>query len=68
MKKNKLLTVILLILLIIAVTALSFALTSGLTWVICWAFDLTFTVRKVLAIWFILLVLTSNVTVTRSKR
>lgn len=68
MKKNKLLTVILLILLIIAVTALSFTLTSGLTWVICWAFDLTFTVRKVLAIWFILLVLTTNVTVTRSKR
>lgn len=68
MKKNKLLTVILLILLIIVVAALDIALTCGLTWIICWAFDLTFTVRKVLAIWFILLVLTTNITVTRSKR
>lgn len=54
-------------LIIIAALAVDFLIISGIYWVICWAFGLTFTWPIALAIWLITCVLAGIVRSGRSK-
>lgn len=47
------------ILTVLFICALSFLLTSGLVWVVCWAFGFVFTWKIAIGIWVVLLILQS---------
>lgn len=52
-------TVIGFILLLVVAFVLSFAITSGVLWLICWAFGLVFSWKIAFGVWLVLLLLSS---------
>ena len=45
---------VILVLIIVGVAmGISFAISAGLTWLVCWSFDLTFTWKYALGVWVI---------------
>lgn len=57
----------LLALLVLVVYAVSFFVTAGILWLICWAFALTFTWKIAIGIWLVLILARSVFQVTVKK-
>jgi len=57
------------ILVVLGYITLDFAISAGLIWVICWAFDLFFNWKAVIGVWILLILISSrfNAKVEREK-
>lgn len=55
------------VLLFLITCAISFLITAGIIWVICWAFGFLFTWKLVIGIWAVLLLLKNVFSVTVKK-
>lgn len=51
--------IILMVIMTIGLLALSFFVTAGIVWLICWAFSLTFSWKIAFGIWLVLVILRS---------
>lgn len=59
---------ILLILLTLVIYAISFFVTAGIFWAICWAFALTFTWKIAIGVWLVLILVRGIFSVTVKAR